>query len=248
MIGPWLAGCFTWVVLGLCPPQDPVDEPGVSQARPEYFRVMRFLDASDDRRIDPGEFASGQQLASIMLTLSWSDCDQDGDGSVSLSEFQSAAGQAAQGLAESDSAVDDQASEDLARAVPLSLLLERLSEDERYVEEVAELREAIEDLDDDDAVVTYITKYAKHYPRLYPAVRTWGRHYPVRPAVRRHFKTLPAPVHRSPAAVKPADAHQRPKAPVKTAAPAAKAGARSAKPATKKPAAKPGPKRGGGRP
>ena len=166
------------------PPQRPAGgEPG-------YLREMRYLDADRDRRIDAQEFADGQQMASMLLMFSWEEADRDGDGVLSHSEFESAADQAMQALLETDTEADQQAEEELASVISLPVLMNQLSENDSYADELAELREVVEDLDDDEAVVTHIIHNSKRYPRLYPVVQTWVRHYPVRPALRRHVKPL----------------------------------------------------------
>ena len=170
-------------------------------------------------------------MASVMVMLSWDQCDSDGDGSISPAELQSAADQALQALleAETESETEQEAQDALARAVPLELLLDRLADDDRYAEEIAALREEIEDLDDDEATITYITKHPTRYPRLTPVVKTWVRHYPVRPGLRRLVKPRS---YRAPAKAKPA--------------PSPKPAPKATKPGPKKPpkpGKKPGPKR-----
>ncbi len=196
MTAPLIACWAAVVFLGLIPQdigrslseRDKTD----SLAPPTYLDEMRFLDCNHDRRIDERELAQGQQMAAMILTLSWEECDSNGDGGISVDEFEHAAAQSMSELlemeSETDTDIEQQAEEDLAGAVPVGLLLERLASQERYADEVAALREAVEDLDDDDAVVTHIVANPKRYPHLTPAVRTWVRHYPVRPELRRHVK------------------------------------------------------------
>jgi hypothetical protein len=152
---------------------------------------MRYLDIDGDRQISAKELAAGQQMASMMLMLSWDACDRDGDGAISLEELQPAADEAMQTLLETDSESEQKAEEELARLMPLRLLLERLAENEEYSAELAALRAAIEGLDDDDAIITHITTYPRRYPHIAPIVRTWYRYYPVRPGLRRHLRPLP---------------------------------------------------------
>jgi hypothetical protein len=168
---------------------------GRPHAEPEYLHEMRYFDTNFDRKIDAKEFAAGQQLASMMLMLSWDGCDLDGDGAVSFGEFRTAAAEAMQTLLEADSESEQQAEEELARMLPLKLLLQRLGQEGKYADEVAALREAIEDLDDDDAIITHVTTYPKLYPHIAPIVHTWYRHYPLKPGVRRNLRTLPARAH-----------------------------------------------------
>jgi hypothetical protein len=198
--------------------QDPRPAKETDEAK-SLFPMMKFLDRDRDRQIDADELAAGQEAAALLLVLSWSDCDRDEDGAIDLAEFQAAVTEARQSLAEVEPEVEDQAVQDLASAVPLSLLLGRLSADDRYADEIASLREAIEDLDDEEAVVTYVTHYPRRYPNLTPVIRTWGRYYPVRSALRRHFHRWP---HRPPAHVKPA----KPRGPGPKARPKPKPGPR----------------------
>lgn len=210
------------------PPQSPA---GGESKSPSYLQEMRYLDTNRDRRIDAQEFAYGQQMASMLLMFSWEEADRDGDGVLSHSEFISAADEAMQALLETetdtDTEADQQAEEDLASAISLPVLLNQLSENDDYADELADLRAAVEDLDDDEAVVTHILHNSKRYSHLSPVVRTWVRHYPVRPALRRHVKPAHplAPKHR----VKPKSVHKPGPVKKKTTTP-------------KKPAKKPAPK------
>ncbi|MFH1746141.1 MAG: hypothetical protein ABIG44_03755 [Planctomycetota bacterium] len=154
---------------------------------PGFLREMRFLDVDRDRQIDARELAQGQQMAAVLLSLSWEELDSDGDGTVSHSEFEAAANRAlqTQTSAEEDA---DLAEDELFDALSPGLLLSQLSEKEEYAEELAALREAVEDLDDHDTVVTQVIKNPKLYPRLYPVVYTYARHYPHRPAWQAYVK------------------------------------------------------------
>jgi hypothetical protein len=239
VLSVWLAAA----AVGLGPlqsgdvPQE-APQPGEVQAVTSYAREMQYLDADGDKRIDAGELAAGQQMASMMLMLTWENCDLDGDGSISPAEFQAAADQATQALlqAESESEAEQEAEDALARAVPFDVLLDQLAQDDRYADEIAALREEIEDLEDDEATVTYVTRYPERYPHLAPVVRTWVRHYPVRPGLRRLVKPSPLRLHRPPAKAKS----------VRPPKPGPKAGKlKPKKPpkAGKKPGAKPQPKR-----
>jgi hypothetical protein len=188
--------CSIVAAVCLCLPLMAVAQsPDRPQATPEYLHEMRYFDTNSDRQIDAEEFAAGQQLASMLLMLSWDACDLDGDDAVSFAEFRTAATAAMRTLLEADSESEQQAEDELARMLPLKLLLERLSEDGKYADEVAALREAIEDLDDDDAIITHIAAYPKLYPHITPILRTWYRYYPVKPGVRQHLRALPARAH-----------------------------------------------------
>jgi hypothetical protein len=143
---------------------------------------MDYLDVNGDGKLDAREMAVGQQMAAMMLGLSWEDCDLDGDGSVSAGEWSAAANEAMQALMADASEESETAETALAEALPLSLVLDRLSQDDRYTSEIAELREAVEDLDDEEAVYTHIYGNPSRYVYLGPAVRTWWRHYPVKGA------------------------------------------------------------------
>ena len=170
----------------------PADTPSASVS---YLHAMSFLDANNDRRIDKRELSAGQQTAAVLLMLSWNDCDRDRDGSISRDELERAASTAAQTMTEPQSEataeVEQQAEADLAQAVPLAVLLDRLAANERYAAEIAALRSAVENLDDDEAVYTYIDAHPALYPHLLPAVRTWVRYCPVRPALRPYAKPAP---------------------------------------------------------
>ena len=158
---------------------------GEPSARPQSLTAeLAYLDVNGDGAIDARELADGQQMASMLLMLSWDECDQDLDGKLTAAEFQSAASKAMQALLSYDTDADQQAEEALANAVPMSILLQQLGRDEAYAEELAALREALDDLDDDEAVVTHVVTNPVRYPRLGPVVRTWVRHYPVKPRLR----------------------------------------------------------------
>jgi hypothetical protein len=202
------------------------------KAATSYVREMRYLDSDADRKIDAKELAAAQQMASMILMLSWDACDRDGDGVISFEELRPAADEAMQTLLDADSQSEQKAEEELARLVPLSLLLERLAEDGQYADELAALRAAVEDLDDDDAIIAHVTTYPKRYP---PIVRTWHRYYPARPGLRRHVRSLP------PRVAPNAGPGHRPKPRPKGGKPGPK---RTAKPGAKpgKPEPKPGPK------
>lgn len=169
-------------------------------ATDQDVQLLRFLDSNRDRRVSADELALGQDLAAVLLMLSFNECDRDQDGSLELPELSAATAEARQELALAESEEELEAQEDLARAVSLQVLLERLAGDDRYAQEIAALREAVENLDDEDAVITYITQHPKLYPHLGPVIRVWGRYYPVRPELRRHFWRRPPhrPTHLKP--------------------------------------------------
>jgi hypothetical protein len=239
MLTSILSVCFAAGSLWLCQPQESTPREAEPSDAAEYAALeeMRHLDANGDQVIDGQEFVSGQRMAAVILALSWEDCDADGDGVITPAELQPAAEAALQALlaAETDSEAEQEAEEALARAVPLSHLLDRLADDERYAEEIAVLREAVEDLDDDEAVVTYITKYPTRYTRLAPVIKTWVRHYPVRPGLRRLVTPHTARPAHLPGKAKP---HKPPKPGPK----AGKPGPKKPPKAGKKPGAKARPK------
>jgi hypothetical protein len=199
-------------VLCLCLPSVSLGQESQSAGRTGteagYARLVRWLDRNHDLEIDEQELAAGQETASLLLALSWDGCDQDESGSIDVGELAVALAAIKKELAEVDAAAEAQAEEALANAVSLDMVLGRLAADERYAAEIAALREAVADLDDDEAVVSYITRYPTQYPRLLPVIRTWGRYYPVRPELRRHFWRHP---RRGPAYVKPKDLRPHPK-------------------------------------
>lgn len=235
MISTLLAAILVAAMLGLSPPQGPdaerTDAPSSETPAPAagYLREMQYLDADGDQRIDAQELAHGQQMASMILMLDWDDCDRDDDGKISPDEFRSAADEAMQAVlqADSETETEQQAEDALARAVPLKLLLDQLAGEEDYAQEVAALRGSIEDLSNDEAVVTYVSQYPTRYPHLAPVIRTWVRHYPVRPELRRLVKPRPPRAHHG-----PAKSHRHPP----------RHGPKAGKPGSKKP---PGP---GGKP
>lgn len=156
-------------------------------AAPDWSQAMRQLDANHDRRLDADELARGQELAAVLLSLTWEDCDRDHDGVVRPAEFEAAAGAARQTLAGSTVGESDDATAQLAEALSLGVLLEQLGSDATYADELAALREAVEDLDDDETVYTHIIQNPARYPKLLPLTRTYVRYYPLRPALRRYY-------------------------------------------------------------
>lgn len=208
MIGTLLSICLAaatmWPYLSQESTSSQQQTPTFSRPIPAtgYIHEMRYLDTDGDRKIDAKELAAGQHMASMLLMLSWDECDRDGDGTVSLVEFQVAAHDAMQALREADSEAARQAEDALAQAITMRLLLEQLARDEQYAAEIAALRAEIEDLDDDEVVVTYLIKYPTRYPRLTPIVRTWVRHYPVKPKLYRLVKPYGPRLYRPPARTK----------------------------------------------
>ena len=206
-----------------------------------FAAEITYLDANRDGRIDARELAAGQQMAAAIARLSWHAGDRNQDGQLTPAEFQAAITAALQ----SGASADNQAEEYVADAVPLSVLLQQLGDDQAYADELTALREAVEDLDDDDAVITHVVSHASRYPRLNPVLRTWVRDYPVRPRLRGngHLRpkadrsAKPVGANRARVGPKPARKHDRP--PV-----AKRPGARG----TVKPKAGPRPRSGGGRP
>ena len=177
-------------------------------ATPDHMRELRFLDTNRDLQIDAEELYTGQEIASMLLMLSWDECDRDGDQVIDAAEFRIAAKEATQALREADEEGGRQAEVALSQAVPLGLVLDQLAADEQYAGEIAALRKETAGLDDDAAVLTYIVKYPARYPRLIPVIKVWGRHYPVHPRIHRVLK--PA---RPPAKARPArPVHPRPRA------------------------------------
>jgi len=156
---------------------------------PQSFAAeLTYLDANGDGRIDARELANGQQMASMMLMLSWDACDRNQDGQLTPEEFEVAATEALQSLSWANSEADRQAEEALANAVPLRVLLQQLGGDPSYADELNALRQAVEDVDDDDTVITHVISNPTHYPRLSPVVRTWTRYYPVKSHLRRNVR------------------------------------------------------------
>lgn len=218
MIGTLLFTCLAAVTMWPCllqeseSSQQVAPTPGRPVPVTSYIHEMRYLDTDGDRRIDAKELAAGQHMASMLLMLSWDECDRNGDGTVGLGEFQVAADHAMQALREANNEAAQQAEDALARAVTMKLLLEQLAREEQYAAEIAALREEIEDLEDDEAVVTYVIEYATRYPRLTPIVRTWVRHYPVKPRLYRLVKPYPLRPYRPPGKTKTVlPPHIRPK-------------------------------------
>jgi hypothetical protein len=168
-----------------------------------YIREMKHLDTDHDLRLDAKELAAAQYTASMLLMLDWEECDRDGDGLISLPEFQVAAHDATEELRKDDAENLQQAQDIIARTVTLELLLNQLARDEVYAAEITALRQEIRDLRDEEAVVTYIFKYPARYPRLKPVIHTWGRYYPVRPRLHHVVKPRPIRVYRPPARITP---------------------------------------------
>jgi len=205
-----------------------------TSARWQSFAAeLTYLDANQDGHIDARELATGQQMASMMLMLSWEACDRNQDGQLTPAEFQAAATDALQALLSADSAVDEEAEQALAEAMPVGVLLRQLGRDQAYAGELAALREAVEDVDDDETVVTHVISNPTLYPRLSPVIRTWVRHYPAKSKIRHHVRPhlrrvpKPAKLPRVHGAHKPVQKHGKPgvvkpQRPAKPAKPKAK--------------------------
>ena len=160
MIGKLSSACVFGATVVLCLMQDPshsrqeitvIEKPKPATG---YMREMMYLDSDGDLRIDAKELAAGQYMASMLLMLSWEECDLNRDGLVGLPEFQVAADDAMQAMREFNREASQQAEEALAKAVTMKLLLDQLSREEQYAAEIAALRAEIADLNDDEAVVT----------------------------------------------------------------------------------------------
>jgi hypothetical protein len=210
-------------------------------AGPQNFAAeWTYLDADGDGRISATELAQGQRMAAMILTLSLEAGDPDHDGKLTPAEFQAAVTTALQTLASADNEGEQPADEELARAVPLSLVFQQLSGTDTYAAELAALREAVTNLDDEETVVTHIISNPARYPRLGPLVRTWVRYYPVRPELRRH---VPPGLPHVPHPAQPPGLHVPPPRP-KTGQPGVTKPSHAVKPSPK-PAPPP---RGSGRP
>ncbi|MCK4659728.1 MAG: hypothetical protein KAV82_09435 [Phycisphaerae bacterium] len=201
---------------------------------PQSFAAeLAYLDANGNGSIDAFELARGRQMALMLTMLPWETCDRDGDGTATPVEFQAAASEALQELLSSENQDDTQAQEALARAIPASVLLRQLGSDQSYADELAALREVMDDLDDDDKVVTHIISNSALYPRLSPVVRTWVRYYPTKPQLHRHVGPR-APRFHTPA--RPHRPHVSPRPVPKRHRPATARPGKPARPAAPKPA------------
>lgn len=179
-------------------------EPCLAQEADEgHQRLARFLDADGDHQIDSEELNAGRELAAALCALDLQESDSDQDGVLSPDELSAALFDAL--TTSQEEADEDEAAESaVAQALGLRVLLDQLATQDQYAEEVARLREAVEDLDDEEAAVQYLITNSTSYPRLYPTVRLWAKHYPSKPGVRRHF----VPHHPPP---RPKAPHAKPK-------------------------------------
>jgi hypothetical protein len=174
-----------------------VQQPSADPARaPDYARALQFIDADNNGKIEHPELAVAQQSAALILALDWAEADTDRDGSLSTPEFTQAAAKTMQTLLADRPAAEDReeqrAQEDLASAVPFTLVIERMARSPRYAEEVAALRKALADAGDDE-VIAHVAAHPALYPRLTPLLRTWLHSYPLRPALLRHLKPSARP-------------------------------------------------------
>jgi hypothetical protein len=190
-------------------------EPCLAQETDEgHRRLARFLDADDDHQVDSEELDTGKELAAALCALDLQESDSDGDGVLSLDEL-SAALDDAVAAAQEEADENAEAESAVAQALGLRVLLDQLAAQEQYAEEVARLREAVEHLDDEEATVQYLITNSTSYPRLYPTVRLWARHYPIKPGIRRRFASdrLPPRHHGPQPKPKPKPAATPPKPP-----------------------------------
>ena len=207
VVGQWLGVA----VLCWCLPTGShgQDAPGLerSAAMREQLRLLKYFDTNRDRVVDVDEFSVGFEGAALMLMLSWDECDLNGDEAIDLEEFSLAVAEGRRALAQArEEEYEAEVTEVLASAVTLNVLLDRLALQVEYAVEIAELRQALKDFDDGDVVVTYVLRYPDRYPRLTPVIRTWGRYYPVKSSMRKHFGR---PAHRPHWYVKPPSAKKR---------------------------------------
>lgn len=187
--------------------------PASEDEQETLWRVARFLDADADYQIDSEELNEAQRLAGAIGQLDLQAGDSDLDGVLSPEELFSTLLAALAGPGEEEEAeeAEDAAAEAaLANALGLPLLLEGLAGQDDYAAEIARLREAVEDLHDEDATVSYLVTHASSYPRLYPVVRVWATRYPTKPHLRRHF--APRRPHPARPAVRPTKPRPKPAA------------------------------------
>ena len=102
VIGQWLGvAVLCWCLPAGSPGQgSPVG--GRPAAMQEQIRLMRYFDTDRDRRIDADEFSVGLETAALVLMMSWSDCDQSGDGWIDLEEFGPAVARARRALIQAE--------------------------------------------------------------------------------------------------------------------------------------------------
>jgi hypothetical protein len=186
-------GSLVVTLLATCHVAVAVQKQAARPARPPtaYARALQFVDLNNDRKVEPAELAAAQQSAAMILALDWTEADTDGDGTLSAAEFMQAAAKTLQALLadkyEAEDASEQQAHEDLASAVPFSLILERLAERPRYADEVAALHRALDDTSGDEELVACIAAHPASYPHLTPVLQTWIHSYPVRPGLLRYL-------------------------------------------------------------
>jgi len=211
------------------------------EAATALAREARFADTDQNGKIESQELGAAQTSATLLLMIDFTAADRDGDGALSGAEFEAAGAEAKQALAtaESEQESSQAAEEALAQALSARVLLDRLATSASYADELAALRAAVKDLDDDEAIVTHIVQNPTLYPRLSPLFRTYVRYYPVKPALRRLAPAHAWPLRHPPKlnahpdanppgptpAVKPPPASKPPKGPAQ-AHPQPRAGSR----------------------
>ncbi len=200
--GDWrglVLGLLLWHGVFALAQQPPSD---AGHAPAAHARTLQFLDLDGDGRIDVRELAAGQQAAAMILLLEWNECDSDRDGTLSTAEFERAAARTMQALlaprTDDENLEETRARDDLAAAVPLRLILERVARSPRYADEFAALRKSVDDLDDEEEVVAWVFARPTVCPRLGLLLRTWIRSYPVSPGLWRYVTPANPPPAASP--------------------------------------------------
>jgi len=191
------AGGIVIALIAACQTGMGVQQPPADSARaPAYARALQFVDVDSNGKVDPAELAAAQQSAAMLLALDWAESDTDGDGNLNVVEFVQGGTKTMQALLADGPPAEDteqQAQQDLASAVPFSLVLERVARSPRYADEINALRKALGDTSDDEEMVAYVVEHPALYPRLTPLLRTWMHSYPVRPSLLRYLKPSAKP-------------------------------------------------------